>query len=139
MQQYDAKKVTISFAGRVITGIMDGTFVTVERDTDTFNDIVGSSGEVVLGANNDQRGSIKITLLQTSPDVDFFYGKIAEYEVTGQVTPSPVLVRDQINGFLHEASEAWVLRPPDAEYGREPTGREITIRCANLINRSERT
>lgn len=136
--QYDAKKVSVLVAGRPITGFADGSFVNVEREEDSFSDVAGSSGEVVVSANNDRRGSITITLLQTSPDVDFLFGKIAEYEASGELVFFPVMVRDQINGTVHKVSEAWVLRPADSEYGREVNSREFVLRCADLITRSER-
>ena len=131
-KRYDPKKISIIVGGRQIKGLSDGTFLVITRDTESFTDGVGSDGEVARSRSNDNRGSMALTLQQTSDSNDYLAGLLTLDELAGDSIFN-VLVRDQLGRALYEAAEAWIQKPADSEFANESGSREWTIRCANLI------
>lgn len=131
LRTYSPDKVSVVVGDRPITGFSEGESISVERDNDTFSDVSGMTGEVARTKSNDKRGTVTLTLMQTSPDNEYLSGLAAEDEATGTKTFN-ILVRDQDGQSLHEAETAWIVKPATATYGKEQTDREWTIRCANL-------
>ena len=67
MRVVDPAKMSISFAGRPITGWADGDYLDIDNDTDAFTDAVGTDGDVTRVRTNDDRATVTITLMQSSP------------------------------------------------------------------------
>lgn len=131
---YDPKSVIISVGTFVLEGFADGTFVTVERNEDSFTLQVGSDGEAVRSKSNNQSGRITAQLLQSSPANDL----LSALHATDENSPSgdgivPVIVKDLNGTSLYTAQHAWIVKGPSAEYGREATAREWVIETNKLI------
>lgn len=128
---YSPKKVAITVAGVIITGYADGSFVSVERASDTFTKVVGADGEVGRVHSADRSGAITLTLQQTSESNDVLSAlQIAdELTLTGKF---PVTVKDNNGTSLYIAGEAWIVKPVDAEYSGDMSTREWRIECAVL-------
>ena len=62
---YDPKDIEVIVSGSILGGFAEAK-VTVKRDADIATDEVGANGDVARAINNDKRGEITITLLQTS-------------------------------------------------------------------------
>lgn len=119
---YDPQTIIATFAGLPIVGFADGTMIKVERTEDSFKTYVGSKGEVSRSRSRNKSGFIEFTLAQTSPSNDFLAGMLAQDELLGTGI-APTLVKDITGTSLHMAPEAWVEKPPGAEYGKEIAGR----------------
>lgn len=128
---YNAKKVLVSFAGKILTGMMDGSFVTVSRNNDSFMLMVGSDGEAARAANADRSGTVTVTLMQTSPSNDDLSTLMATDELTNAGTGA-LFIKDASGRTLVSAVEAWIRKPADAEFAREIGGREWTFETGNI-------
>lgn len=131
LRTYSPDKVSVVVGDRPITGFAEGDAISAVRDNDTFTDVSGMSGEVARTKSNDKRGTITLTLLQSSPDNEYLSNLAAADEETGTGVFN-ILIRDQDGTSLHEAETAWINKPADASYGKEQTDREWTIKCASL-------
>lgn len=130
---YDANEVTVNFAGLDIdSGFADGEFCRVEQESDDFVDKAGTDGEVTRSKTNDRRTTVTILLMQSSDgnaklstlnNIDRLAGNGAGV--------APILIRDRQGTSLFAAAEAWISKPPNISYDREPTSREWTLRVAN--------
>ena len=129
---YSPKKVSISVAGVIITGYAEGTFVSVERSSDTFTKAVGSDGEVGRVHSADRSGLITLTLQQTSESNDVLSAlqQVDELTLTGKF---PVMVKDNNGTSLYTSGDAWIEKIADAEYSNDMSTREWRIACADLI------
>lgn len=131
---YDADQVSVIVGGVPIdAGFADGEFLRIEQETDDFEDVVGTDGEVTRSKTNDRRATATIILMQTSSSMQH----LSALSNLDRLTPNgagivPFMVRDRNGGTLYEAEHAWVRRPPDASFDRMATSREWTIRLARL-------
>src|SRR4030067_2805459 len=61
----DPKDVTVIVAVKIISGFAQD-MISIERESNQVEDEVGADGDVARRVTNDRRGTITITLLQTS-------------------------------------------------------------------------
>ena len=126
MDTYDPGLVILTVGGNVITGFMDGTFITAERDEDTWKLHVGADGEAARARNRNKAGKIVVTVQQTSPANDLLSAMHNTDEASGAGT-GPAYLRDLLGNTLVGGDEAFVLKPAPIEFGGEIAGRQWTI------------
>ena len=132
LKTYDPAAVSLVFDNQLITGIMDGTFVEVSRDEDSFLLHVGGDGETARARNNNRAGVIKFTLMQTSPSNDVLSALATLDENTG-TGARPVMVKDNLGTTLVQGAQGYIQKPADVTFGKEPSEpREWTIRVPDL-------
>jgi hypothetical protein len=131
IKTYDPNKIAMSIAGIPIEGIMDGTFVKVERNAQTWNLKVGSGGEAARAKSNDKSGKITFTLMQTSVTNDAL-SALAKLDELSNNGIGPALIKDLNGRTLCEAGTAWVQKPADVEFSNEITGREWVVETDSL-------
>ncbi|MCP4482075.1 MAG: DUF3277 family protein [bacterium] len=129
---YNAKEVALIFGTEPITGLVEDSCVTVERESDTVVDHIGADGDVSQTIKNDRRATVMFNLKQDSRGNDIFDTHINLMETTGKLSYAPLTIRDGATGSLVFAEEAWVSKPAGQSYGAEQGSREWTIRCSNL-------
>lgn len=127
VKSYNPAEVIIIYAGEIISGYADGTFVTIGRDNDAFGLVIGSNGEGCRSRSNDNSGTLTLTLLQSSSSNAILSALNAADETLGGGT-APLLVKDNSGNSLYSAETAWIQKVADSEFGREATSREWTIR-----------
>lgn len=126
LKTYDSKLVSVIVGTKPLSGFADGSFVNASRDADDWAKSVGADGETTRSKSNNKAGKIVITLKQSSDSNDYLSG----LAVSGAVVP--VLVRDASGRTVIGSESGWVLKPADAEFGKEAGDREWTIDCADL-------
>lgn len=131
MKAYDPSEVSVIVNGNTITGFADGTFVEVSRDTDFSTDVAGADGEVARAVQNDKRGNIVITLLQTSLG-NAILSDIYQQQEDKKISSFASLVKNSSGADLHTAKDSWVLKPANAPFSKGIETREWTIRCASV-------
>jgi hypothetical protein len=132
MQNYDPKRVVVTFKGVRLTGYMSGTFVSAERETQSFSKVVGAGGDVVRVRSRNRSGTATVTLQASSPSNDVLSGFLLEDELLGTGT-GPLMVKDLNGTTILEAPEAWIQKPPDVEFGDDESSREWMFDCDELI------
>ena len=130
-KDYDPKKVTITVGGHEVKGIADGTFLTVNRNNQTWSLASGASGEHARSKSNDRSGTFELTLMQTSETNDFLSGKMVADEATNS-GKFLVHVFDANGATLVKTDDAWVQQPPSVEYGKELSDRVWTIESGDI-------
>jgi len=132
-KDYDPKQVVLSLGGVAVEGYADGTFITAQRNNQTFNLVSGASGETVRAKSNDKTGTLEITLLQSSATNDWLSGKMLADEGPTNAGKFSVAMIDKNGTTVVSAVEGWVQQPPAVEYGKELGERTWTIECGELL------
>ncbi len=130
---YDPKQVIVSFKGILISGYADGTFVSAERNNDSFNLTVGSDGEGVRAKSNDRSGRVTFTLLQSSVANPALSACLLldENSDNGDGV-GPLTVTDLSGTTVLFAETAWLTKPATASFAREAEDREWVLETDSL-------
>ena len=131
VKTYSAADVSIIVGGIPITGLADGTFVTIVRDNPSFTSLTGSDGEGARAQSSDKSGTITLTLMQTSASND----ELSAIEALDELTRDgvvPVMVKDNSGRTVASAQTAWIEKPADIELGRELSNREWVLKTDNI-------
>ncbi len=127
---YDPLKVTLVVGTVAITGFAEGSMIEVERNEDAIYPYVGTQGEVAIAESADKTGTIKITLMQTSPSVQYLNtlakqkGDEAAFAVS--------IVNMNTNGVSASGTKARVKKMAAEAYDKEVTEREFEIFVSDL-------
>lgn len=125
---YDPSNIKMVWGGIIISGYADGTFVHVERASDSYQKVVGAGGEVMRTRLRDASGAIKFTLMPTSQCNDSL-SAVAAQDDADNTGVLPLSIED-INGTtLLSSAHAWVKKTADVDFGKEPANREWTLEC----------
>jgi hypothetical protein len=128
---YSFRRIMLSIAGVPVVGFGEGDALTVEYDADLFTDKCGAGGSVVRGQLQDNRATIKIKLMQTSPAITAIEGLLRSDQLTGKGA-FPVSLVDLNSGTTHASPTSWMKKRPNRTFGTDPSELEYEIRCANL-------
>jgi hypothetical protein len=131
VKTYDPKNISIIFAGKIITGFGDGTFVMVERNEQAFNLKVGVDGEGARAKNNNRSGKITLTLMQTSKSNDDLMA-LTEADELGNAGTGPFYMKDHSGSTLVGCLTAWVQKVPNIEDAKEVSMRTWVLESDEL-------
>lgn len=131
LRSYNAKEVSMIIAGNIVSGYADGSYLTVDRNEDSFTLSVGADGEGVRSKTNNKSGRFTFTVQQGAAINDVLSGLYIADELSGTGVFS-VLVKDNQGASLHAAETAWVVKPAAAEYSKEVGSREWILETDNL-------
>ena len=130
MRTYDFKKNKLIIGGLPIQGFADGTGINFSRQEDLFSDVSGADGEMSRAKSNNRSGMLTITLSQTSPSNDYL-SFLHNQDETNNTGIRAALLKD-FGGTSQVSSPAvYVKKFADIELGKEITGREWSILCAD--------
>ena len=131
MHNYDPKKVVVTFGGVLLQGYASGTFIVVEETEDAFGMEAGAGGDVVRVRNNNETGTITVTLQAESPTNDLL-SALSKIDRRTGLGYKPIMVKNLFGTTLANAAEAWVRKSPNAEYATEAGSREWVFDCAKI-------
>lgn len=131
MRTYDPKDVNVIVGRTALTGFAEGTFVTAERNEDSFTEYVGAQGEVAISESNDKTGEITVTLEATSPSAAYLY-ELSNRKGDSAVFPVSIVDLNDNGRITVSGSEARVRKPANYEAGKEITEREFVIFVSEL-------
>lgn len=128
---FDPANVVLTVAGETVVGAAKGTFYKVARDSDSYTDDVGGAGDVVRVKSNDNRGTVEITLMQSSPSNDALNDLAQRDEALGTgLTPFEIV---DLNGrTMASGINCWIRKKADTEFSTEATNRVWILRVPNL-------
>ena len=114
-----------------VVGPAKGTFVEVARMTDAFSSDAGANGDVVRSYNADQRGTVKLTVQQTSPSNDLLSNIGIADEQSGKGLC--ILALEDISGrSISSGASAWLKRISDGSFAVEAGDRVWEFEVAQL-------
>ena len=123
---YDPSDLAVIVDGVYLTGYSED-MVEIEKAENNYETKVGAQGDVVRTKVNNPLGTIKVTLLPSSPQVAYM-DKLAN---SGKLVPVSVIY----SGTPKETTtvtEAFVTKPATRTYGNEAADREYEIQCLDL-------
>jgi hypothetical protein len=128
MQTYDPTEVQINLGPLTLTGFADGTFIKIARTTsERYKKKVGAKGEVSRSRVSDKSGTVEVTLKHTSPSNTKLY-TLDQNPATFPVT----VIENGESKFVASATEVWVEKTPDPEFGADESNAVWVIGCADL-------
>lgn len=131
VKTYNSEEVQVIIGTRRIRGLAEGSFVSIDREADTFSKSVGSDGEVSRSKTNNRSGTISITLQNTSEDNAYLMGLHNTDENSGAgIVPAKVI--DKNGTYVAIATESWIQKPATSEFSNEITTRQWVVACGNL-------
>ncbi len=122
---YSPEDVAVTVGPALITGFAEDSFISCEREEDSFTKTVGCDGTVTRTRNPNRSGSITITLSQSSPANDVLAAAAMKDEIDGSGVV-PVMVKDS-NGTTIVAGRGWVKKPANVEFGKAAGNREWVL------------
>lgn len=132
---YDSNEVTcVACSIPIDGGWAEDDFITIDQDSDDYEDVVGVDGDVVVSKTNDLRATVTLKLLQTSRANSL----LSALRLVGLGAPNGAgmgvfQVRDGNGTLLHFAEKCWIAKPPQIVFGKTAKGREWKLRCGRLI------
>lgn len=115
---FDPKRVIVTYAANILTGFGKDIFVSAEHEEDAFTLSVGVDGNGALSFNNNESGTIKLTLFHTSPSNDILMATYQSHRLTS-IVPGPFMVKDLNGRALLVCKNAWVKKLPAMSRGKE--------------------
>ncbi|MBR2570307.1 MAG: DUF3277 domain-containing protein [Paenibacillus sp.] len=126
---YDAKQVSVIVNGEYLTGFGENTFVACEKDEEHTVTHVGARGEVAIAHKNNPLGTIKLTLMSTSPQLSLLHKLAREKSMFSIWVVSHNSPRERIGG-----TQAVIKKLPAANYGAELEDREFEIQVLDYTH-----
>lgn len=114
---YDPKRIMISVGALVVTGFIDGTFVTITPDGDNFSMYKGADGMISRANLNPSTAILKISLAQTSPANDVL-SDMMKVDITTSQSTFPIVVQDLSGTTMHTAASCWIIKQPEQKFGK---------------------
>lgn len=133
LKTYNPAEVTIVFAGIPISGYAEGTFVSIERNEDSFALQVGADSNATRAKSNNFSGRVTLTLIQSSASNDALSAQLSLDEQDDGAGIGSLLIKDLSGRTVVEAEQAWLTKPATTEFGREASEREWVIETDKLI------
>ncbi len=133
---YNAQEVLVSLAGIPLEksgGYADGAFLRIENDSDDTTDQAGTDGEVVVSLTNDRR-AVATLILMASSDGNDILAALRNRMIASKLRAGvgAFQVKDMSGRTVISAPQAWIQKPPSAEFAREAGTREWPIRLAQV-------
>lgn len=123
---YDFKKVTLTIDGEIMTGFMDGSVITIEKNEDDVTLHVGADSSTTWSETNDPTGTITPTFKQTSPSL------VKLRRLAKAKKAFAVSLKDNNSGNLvFNSSDCRIQKTPGGEWGNEISGVEVPILMAD--------
>ncbi|MEJ8306663.1 phage structural protein [Saccharibacillus sacchari] len=124
--EYDPQDVSVIVDGTYLTAFGED-MITVEKNENNWDVKVGAQGDTLRTRVRNPLGTATLTLLAGSPQVPMM-DKLAN---TGDTFPLTVIY-DGDNKETITAEEAFVVKPPERNYGNELADREYEIQLLDM-------
>lgn len=128
---FDAAQVTVSFNGILLYGYAPGEFLTIERDENMFNKVIGAAGEGARAKTNNKGGMVTLRLLQTS-DANDLLSALALADENLNTGSGVLMIRDNSGTLICVCDDAWIQKLPTINFGTEITTKEWVFECVNI-------
>lgn len=126
----DPAQLTIVFGGIIFEGYTDGSFVSIERNEDTWTSKTGCDGQTARVKSNNRTARLTVTLQQSSKTNDALSNLMNADEANGSGV-APLHVRDAAGRTQVASLTGWIVKPAVIEYGKELMDRAWTIEASD--------
>lgn len=129
---YNSSKVKIALGSHSVTGYAEDSFVVIEPIDGGVTSKAGCDGEIVRSVDPNERFTVKLTLLASSPTHKFLMNKYKQDKKDGTAI-FPILVNDLTGQEKFSANKAWVTKIPSSTKGKESQNKEWTLETGQAI------
>lgn len=131
---YDGGSLVIIFAGIPIQGFADDSVVEIAYNEDAFTLQMGVDGDGTRSKTNNRSAQITVSLMQSSITNDLLNQAHAlDLNSPFGLGIGPMLIKDLTGRSLFATDKAWIMKSPDAAFGKEAGPREWVFETANLV------
>lgn len=132
MMTYNSSKVKIALGSHAVTGYAEDSFVVIEPIDGGVTSKAGCDGEIVRSVDPNERFTVKLTLLASSPTHRFLLNKYKQDKKDGSGV-FPILVNDLTGEEKFSANKAWVTKLPSKTNGKESQNKEWVLETGQAI------
>lgn len=123
---YNSSKVKIALGTHAVTGYAEDSFVVIEPISGGVTSKSGCDGETVRSVDPNERFTVKLALLASSPTHKFLLNKYRQDKQDGSGI-FPILINDLTGNEKFSASKAWVAKLPSKTNGMQSNNKEWTL------------
>ena len=117
---YSPEDVTILLGGvHPVEGYVDGTFISISKETPSFTSIRSTDGMTARKYVNDQTYIVKINIISMSPTNDVL-SNLWLLDETTHMGKFPLLIKDSSGSGHFFSPTAWIEAIPDMSYANAP-------------------
>lgn len=129
---YDPGQHVLTYNNVPITSFAKGSYITAKRNSDVFSMKVGAAGEVARNRSRDATGTVKVSLMATSPENDLLSAMLTNDEAGVPGSYGTLALRDMNGTTKILSTSAWIKRWPDVEEADEMANRDWEFDCADF-------
>lgn len=123
IKTYSPKDVVIAWGGVAITGLAEDTFLTVTRNADNSEEVVGAQGDVALTKVANTTGMIELTLLQNSVVNNILSNIQLLQDGESDLFRANMTIQDPSGGTIWEAKDTHLKKSTDVTLGASQNGK----------------
>ena len=117
---YNPDRVVATFAGNILRGFADATFIKVRPLSAGFTSKAGADGDVSHSRTNDPRVEITVSFMMGSSSNDVLSAiHEADLIAPGGAGVSDFLMTDLNGTTVLECANCRIMKAPDMEFGKE--------------------
>lgn len=133
LSHYSPEDVVILLGGIYpVDGLVDGSFVSIQKDSDSFSTKVTADGRVSRTHVDSPTHTVRISTMSTASVNDVFSAwAFADGKLYGVMMP--LFVKDGLGTTLFYAPFSWIEKEPDLVLGTDVETREWTIKTAGAV------
>jgi len=131
VKTYSPDEMSVILGGAIISGFADGESIKITHNEDAMTLQIGSQGHGTRTKNANKSGRLELVLQQTSESNAVLQAFATQDRVSGNAF-FPMLVKDNSGSDIHTAETMWVVKEPDASYGKEATSRTWVLETDSL-------
>lgn len=133
---YNSSKVVIALGSHAVSGYAEDSFVVIEPLDAGVSSKAGCDGEIVRSVDPNERFTVKLALLASSPTHKFLMNKYKQDKKDGSGI-FPILVNDLTGKEKFSASMAWVTKIPSKTNGKEAQNKEWVLETGQAVTAYE--
>jgi len=152
---YSPCDVSVIYGLKHISGFMDGSFVSIRRETPIFNHQRSMDGHCAVSVQKYSTYTITLTLAQTSSSNQFLHSlqktmmkSLTKLDSTSPfsglsslsgikttvsniISKLPFIIKDSSGNSVFFGTDVWLSEEPEVVYSAGMEGRTWTIKCLN--------
>lgn len=135
LANYSPERVNVVLAlMHTVSGFVDGSFITIEKDSPTFTVRESADGVVSRTMNSSMLYTVRLTLAQYAESNEVLSWMHNADLITKGRAKFPMTIKDASGGSTMFAAEAWISTVPTTSFSTGVETREWEIKCATSVN-----
>jgi len=155
---YSPSDVSVIYGLKHINGFVEGSFITIHRETPMFSHSRAMDGSTALSVQKYSTYTVTITLAQTSDSNQFLHSlqklmlkSLTKLDstspfsglsslsgikttVSNVISKLPFIIRDGSGNSVFFSNDVWLSEEPEVTYSAGMEARTWTIKCLNATN-----